>query len=91
MRTYIDTHISFVLFLCLYLPQNTKCYCLYLFEQRLLYSTLQVALTVDDINDNPPMFTNPTLMYGVSIPEDFVVDSCFLNISATDKDLSRQV
>ena len=45
---------------------------------------LQVNITVFDVNDNTPCFTNAT--YDVSIPETTKTGSDVIKVSATDRD-----
>lgn len=49
--------------------------------------SLVVAITVTDVNDNRPTFSQPN--YNISIDETVAVNSVILNISATDKDLGK--
>ncbi|KAK6172202.1 hypothetical protein SNE40_015917 [Patella caerulea] len=49
-------------------------------------STATVKVTVVDINDNRPKFTN---QFQVSIPEDMTVNSIIIQITSTDKDIKE--
>ncbi|XP_061575163.1 protocadherin-23 [Cololabis saira] len=49
-----------------------------------LSSTATVAVLVEDVNDNEPVFQQQ--LYNVSIPEHSDVGSCFLQVAATDAD-----
>ncbi|CAG2204255.1 PCDHD1 [Mytilus edulis] len=49
------------------------------------FGSIQVTITVTDINDNSPTFSQT--MYNVTINEDHQVNSSFLNVSASDSDL----
>lgn len=49
------------------------------------FGSIQVTITVTDINDNSPIFSQT--MYNVTINEDHQVNSSFLNISASDPDV----
>ncbi|KJH47964.1 cadherin domain protein [Dictyocaulus viviparus] len=49
-----------------------------------LNSTTQLEIVVDDVNDNPPLFS--TQNYSVSVPEDVPVGTSFLQVSAVDLD-----
>ena len=44
----------------------------------------RVDVIIDDINDNPPTFDADS--YEVWIPEDLAVGTCFVTVSASDKD-----
>lgn len=48
-------------------------------------ATTEVVIHVDDVNDNPPVFTQPT--YEVKVPETQAVGSTLVHLTATDKDL----
>ena len=47
--------------------------------------SIQVNITVTDVNDNSPVFSEP--MYNITINENHPVNSSILNVTATDKDL----
>ncbi|KAM9792483.1 protocadherin-23 [Neosynchiropus ocellatus] len=49
-----------------------------------LSSTATVALRIEDVNDNEPMFLQP--LYNVSIPEHSDPGTCFLQVVARDPD-----
>lgn len=49
-----------------------------------LSTTVQVNITIDDINDNKPIFGHDK--YVVSLPEDTSINTVVLNVTATDKD-----
>ncbi|XP_078800590.1 protocadherin-23-like isoform X2 [Oryzias latipes] len=49
-----------------------------------LSSTATVSVTLEDVNDNEPVFQQQ--LYSVSIPEHSDVGSCFLQVVATDAD-----
>ena len=49
-------------------------------------STSTVRVTVDDINDNAPVFSQPS-GYSASIPETAPIGRSVLNVSATDADI----
>ncbi|KAM4709348.1 protocadherin-23 [Discoglossus pictus] len=49
-----------------------------------LSSTCQVTITIEDVNDNEPVFQQQ--FYNVSIPEHAPLGHCFLQVKATDVD-----
>lgn len=52
-----------------------------------LTGTLNLNITITDVNDNAPSFNQST--YSVSVKEDTTVGSVILNIKATDPDLNE--
>ncbi|KAJ8399248.1 hypothetical protein AAFF_G00412860 [Aldrovandia affinis] len=49
-----------------------------------LTSTASIAVYVEDVNDNEPVFEKQ--LYNVSLPEHTPVGTCFLQVTATDAD-----
>ncbi|XP_058522724.1 protocadherin-23 [Ochotona princeps] len=49
-----------------------------------LSATCLVSLTVEDVNDNEPVFGRQ--VYNVTLPEHAPVDHCFLQVKASDED-----
>ncbi|KAF6716274.1 Protocadherin-16 [Oryzias melastigma] len=49
-----------------------------------LSSTAKVDIVVQDVNDNPPVFSRN--FYNVSVKENTPAGTCFLEVSATDED-----
>jgi len=50
-----------------------------------LSDTTDVEVTVQDVNDNAPVFT--TLSYQTSVPEDALVGTSVIQVQASDVDL----
>ena len=50
-------------------------------------TSVSVTITVDDMNDNPPVFVLEH--YSVSLPEDYPSSQEFLRVNATDADAGR--
>lgn len=48
---------------------------------------MRVNITIDDINDNSPVFDNSN--YNVSVKEEIAVNSTILQLRATDKDIGK--
>ncbi|NXF29814.1 CELR3 protein, partial [Nyctibius bracteatus] len=52
--------------------------------QPVLSTALNLSVIIDDVNDNPPVFSSSR--YEVSVPEDEVLGRALLTVSATDLD-----
>ncbi|XP_008939523.1 PREDICTED: protocadherin Fat 4-like, partial [Merops nubicus] len=52
--------------------------------QPALWTALNLTVIVDDVNDNPPVFSSS--VYEVSVPENEVIGKALLTVSATDLD-----
>ncbi|XP_069642221.1 protocadherin beta-6-like [Haliaeetus albicilla] len=52
--------------------------------QPMLSTALNLTVIIDDVNDNPPVFSSSR--YEVSVPEDKVLGRALLTVSATDLD-----
>ncbi|NXU32539.1 FAT4 protein, partial [Thalassarche chlororhynchos] len=52
--------------------------------QPVLSTALSLTVVIDDVNDNPPVFSSSR--YEVSVPEDEVLGRALLTVSATDLD-----
>lgn len=50
-----------------------------------LYCTTEVYISITDVNDNAPVFTQST--YTVMVPEDAEISTLVTRVSATDYDL----
>ncbi|CAL9699946.1 unnamed protein product [Knipowitschia caucasica] len=52
-----------------------------------LSSTATVTVLLEDVNDNEPVFSQP--LYNVTLPEHSPLQSCFLQVVATDSDTAE--
>lgn len=51
---------------------------------RITLLALQIRITVEDVNDNSPVFSNPTVTINLHEGED--IEQVFLTVSASDAD-----